>query len=124
MPEEPLSPITEYGRQKAEVERRISKLGSSVSIVRFTKILGQVYPLFSSWLKTLQENKPIHPFSDMYMAPVDLVEPVEASKSGYSSAFIPTNTTLNIDRLKSILGVEPPDTRWTITTAFQTLQVK
>lgn len=167
MPEAPFSPVTEYGRQKAETERNIREMGDSVAIVRFTKILGPEYPLFLSWVKTLRAGKPVHPFSDMHMAPVhlssaisilrligdrhisgivqvsghcdisyaeaayigseileidpDLIQPVKASQSGYSSAVIPNNTTLNIDRIKSVLGVEPPDSRRTIKTVFQSL---
>ncbi len=71
-PDDPYSPITEYGRQKAETERTIKELGNSIAIVRFTKILEPDYPLFSSWVKTLHSGKPVHPFLDMYMAPVPL----------------------------------------------------
>lgn len=71
-PNDSLSPITEYGRQKAEVEMKLIRFNDMVSVVRFTKILYPNMPLFKEWIKTLQSNKIIHPFSDMVMAPVPL----------------------------------------------------
>lgn len=71
-PDAPLSPATEYGRQKAEVERRMARHGDSVAIVRFAKILGAQPSLFSGWRASLDSGKPIHPFSDMTLAPVPL----------------------------------------------------
>ena len=66
-------PVTEYGRQKAEAERQLLALGDSVSIVRFTKILGSDVPLFKGWVQALRNNNEvIHAFSDMVMAPVSL----------------------------------------------------
>jgi cupin fold WbuC family metalloprotein len=68
----PYSPMTEYGRQKAEVERRLSKYGDSVAIVRFAKILGPQPSLFSEWATALRKGEAIHPFSDMTLAPAPL----------------------------------------------------
>ena len=70
--EDPVCPVTEYGRQKAEAERQLLVLGDSVSIVRFTKVLGLNTPLFKGWIQALQDGETIHPFSDMVMAPVPL----------------------------------------------------
>ena len=164
LPDDPVSPVTEYGRQKAEAERQISQWGGSVAIVRFTKILEPEPHLFIEWAESLKHGKIIHPFSDMFMAPIplacavsvlrlvadrrlpgtlqvsgegdvsyaeaallgtrllkadpNLVQPVKASESGRFTEPLPTHTTLNIDRLKSTLGITPPDIRWTIETAF------
>jgi dTDP-4-dehydrorhamnose reductase len=71
-PDDPVSPVTEYGRQKAAVERNISSLGNSVAIVRFTKILGAHNSLFDSWTQALMRGEVIHPFSDLYFSPVPL----------------------------------------------------
>lgn len=73
----PVCPNTEYGRQKAEAERELLKLGEPVAIVRFTKILGHDTPLFRGWIKALKNNEVIHPFSDMVMSPVPLSFVVE-----------------------------------------------
>lgn len=72
LPDDTTSPITEYGRQKAEVEKRISKFGNYVSIVRFTKVLGSESSILSEWRKALKNKQVIYPFSDMFMAPVPL----------------------------------------------------
>lgn len=162
--EDPPSPGTEYGRQKAEVERRIRELGDAAAIVRLTKVLGPGSPPFSEWVDALQRERVIHPFSDMRMAPIPLscavsvihlvgerripgilhvsgaydisyaeaacrgakllgvdsryVEPVLASGWGWDPSLLPLHTTLNGDRLKSVLGMEPPDVWGTIERIF------
>ncbi len=70
--DEPTAPATEYGRQKAEAERRLSALGDSVAIVRCTKILAPGDALFAAWRRSLIAGEPVRPFSDMYVAPVPL----------------------------------------------------
>ncbi len=72
LPDEPVSPKTVYGQQKTEIERQLCQLGDLVTIVRFTKILGAKIPLFISWSEALINGKTIHPFSDMFMAPLPL----------------------------------------------------
>jgi dTDP-4-dehydrorhamnose reductase len=72
LPNAPLSAVTEYGRQKAEVEHRLGQYGDSVAIVRFAKILGPHASLIPGWVQTLRAGKIIHPFTDMTMAPVPL----------------------------------------------------
>ena len=47
-----------------------------------------------------------------------LVQPVEARYSGAGKDLLPVHTTLNTERLKSMLRIEPPDVRWTIEKAF------
>ena len=47
-----------------------------------------------------------------------LVQPTEAYKSGLYLESLPAHTTLNMDRIKSTLAVEPPDVMWTIRKAF------
>ena len=70
--DEPASPVTEYGKQKAEVERLLGEWPDSVTIVRFTRILGPKDALFSGWIDALRREEPVHPFKDMHMAPVPL----------------------------------------------------
>lgn len=166
LPNDPYSPVTEYGRQKAEVERQISQWGNAVSIIRFSKILGPDNLLFSRWRKALKNNKIINPYSDRYLAPVplsfavtvlaqvarqclsgilqvsgdrdvsyyeaarfgaqllgvneDLVKPIMLSSSDsypHVEGYL-THTTLDISRLKSELGLEPPDVFWTFKSIF------
>ena len=66
----PHAPATEYGRQKAELERRVLALGPQVKVLRLTKVFGELDPLLNGWRKTLRCNLPISPFVDMSAAPV------------------------------------------------------
>ncbi len=72
--DEPTSPCNEYGRQKAEAERRLLQL-PGVAVLRSTKVLGAANPLFAGWFTGLAQGRRIHPFCDMVMAPV----PVETA---------------------------------------------
>jgi dTDP-4-dehydrorhamnose reductase len=70
-PDLPFSPLTEYGRQKAETERLLRQHIESTAIVRLTKVLGP-NSIIWSWAASLLAGKPITPFKDMYLAPVPL----------------------------------------------------
>jgi hypothetical protein len=52
----------------------------------------------------------------------DLVQPINGYESGYLKEKPPSNTTLNVDRIVSSLGVIPPDVFWTIENAFAGIQ--
>ena len=67
---DPTCPQTEYGRQKAEAERGILDLGGAV--VRLTKVMAEVPPLFRSWDAALREGRTIAPFEDLFFSPVPL----------------------------------------------------
>ena len=167
LPDDPISPVTEHGKQKAEAEHQISKWGDCAAIVRLTKIIKSPFPLFSRWADSLEKEDVVSPFADMSMAPVPLncvisilrivadlrlpgilqvsgeedisyaeaaclgarllgfdvglVKPITVLESGSYMEPVPANTTLNIDCLKHILGIVPPDVRWTIKQAFKSL---
>ncbi|MCA1558155.1 MAG: sugar nucleotide-binding protein [Acidobacteria bacterium] len=70
--DERVSPVTEYGRQKVEVEKLLLSPGSEVSIVRLTKVLESRAGLLRGWAETLRAGQVIHPFRDMVMAPLPL----------------------------------------------------
>lgn len=71
--EDATSPITEYGKQKSEVEQQLLKLyPSHVTILRLTKVFGPQNPLFDDWSLALKKGDSIYPFSDMYIAPIPL----------------------------------------------------
>ncbi len=65
-------PLTEYGRQKAEVEKRLLSFHDNVAVVRLTKIMETDIPLFKSWIQALNEGEVIHPFSDVVISPFPL----------------------------------------------------
>ncbi len=66
------APHTEYGRQKAEAERRLLALGAGVAIVRLTKVWAPHVPLLADWAAGLQRHRPVHPYADAVVAPVTL----------------------------------------------------
>src|SRR5437764_879665 len=72
LPTDPVSPVTEYGRQKAEVERHLLTMDAPAAVVRLTKVLQPGFPLLRGWVDALKIGEPILPFSDMVMAPVTL----------------------------------------------------
>lgn len=69
-PGEIRSPMTEYGRQKAEAEKQLLALGENVAIVRFTKIISPGMELILSWCDNLRSSRIICPFSNYVMSPV------------------------------------------------------
>jgi dTDP-4-dehydrorhamnose reductase len=156
-------PTTEYGRQKAEAERQLRDVGAVDAVVRFTKILGAVTPLFLDWTAALRRNESIRAFSDMTFAPVPLsfvtsvlqlvgvmrlsgtfhvsgdrdVSYLQAALAGAKALglngglvsgvdgagevlgdALHRHTTLEMENLRTALGIVPPGVDWTIETAF------
>lgn len=72
MENSPVSPVSVYGEQKADVEKALLKYGSSTLIVRFTKIINPDAGLFVDWATKLKNGQSIQPFSDYSMSPVSL----------------------------------------------------
>jgi dTDP-4-dehydrorhamnose reductase len=73
----PTNPQTEYGRQKAEVERKLLAAGGA-TVVRFTKVVGPGMKLLHVWADALRRGEPVEPFADMVMSPVPLAFAAEA----------------------------------------------
>jgi dTDP-4-dehydrorhamnose reductase len=70
-----LSPVSEYGRQKARTETRLQAMmsaGAPVAILRLAKIVAPGMTLLRQWQQTLAARQPIHPFADMFMAPTPI----------------------------------------------------
>lgn len=67
---DPPCPHTEYGRLKADAEKRILALGKSAAVVRLTKVLPPDMELFSDWKRSLLSETPITPYADMPFAPL------------------------------------------------------
>jgi len=69
----PVCPISEYGRQKAEVEAAIRERmakGAAIAILRLSKVLTLNSPLIESWVQSLSKGRSIKAFADMTVAPV------------------------------------------------------
>ena len=65
-------PLTEYGRQKAVAEAQLQGQNGLLAVVRLTKVLWPDMPLLSGWVRSLKMGEPVHPFSDMVMAPLSI----------------------------------------------------
>ncbi|XGB40482.1 MAG: sugar nucleotide-binding protein [Cyanobacteria bacterium LVE1205-1] len=71
--EHPVNPQTAYGQQKAEAEQTLLDMAPDcVAIVRLTKVLDRGFPLVQGWIDALGAGQPIHPFTDLYLAPISL----------------------------------------------------
>ena len=68
---DPVSPITEYGRQKAEAEKHILQINHS-AVLRLTKVVHPDMAILKRWNKSLQSGQPIDVFDDMNIAPISL----------------------------------------------------
>lgn len=72
-PDSPKRPKTAYGRQKDLTEQALLSFNSPlVSIVRLSKVVDNYFALFHSWIADLKQGKKIHPFDDLYFAPISL----------------------------------------------------
>lgn len=71
--EDEVCPITEYGKQKVEVEKYITKYFSKYIILRLTKVYGIEKgdkTLFTSWLDSLMKHEPIVSAIDNFVSPL------------------------------------------------------
>ena len=74
--DEPVSPKTEYGRQKAEAEAAILSLGDRSAVVRLTKVFHPNLPILKSWREKLRAGETINPYFDYLCAPILLNDAV------------------------------------------------
>lgn len=114
--EETPCPRTEYGRQKAEAEKRLLALGPGVAVVRLTKVLAPAPALLAGWREALLSGRPVEPFRDMVFSPVSLSFAVralravaEAREGGIwqVSASADLSYAQAAGRLCRLLGAEP-----------------
>ncbi len=66
------NPSTEYGRQKAEVEKLLLSINTNLSVIRLSKVIQPTFPLFLGWHKDLSDNREIQPFKNSYISPISL----------------------------------------------------
>jgi len=76
--EAPTSPVSEYGRQKAQTERALRARiadGTPIGVLRLAKVVSPGMALASKWTQELAAGRSIRAFTDMTMAPtpVDVV---------------------------------------------------
>jgi dTDP-4-dehydrorhamnose reductase len=68
----PVSPVNEYGRQKAEAEAAILALSPKNIVIRLTKVIHDTANLFQDWLSKFSKNEPIGAYENLFLAPVSL----------------------------------------------------
>jgi len=71
----PHSPVSEYGRQKAQVEaalRRHVDRGAPVAILRLAKVVSSQMALINGWIDALSSGLPLQAFDDMRVAPTPI----------------------------------------------------
>jgi dTDP-4-dehydrorhamnose reductase len=77
----PLSPVSAYGKQKAEAEQALREMmaeGAGVGTLRFSKVVSPGMPLLANWREELSRGRPVRAFSDMTMAPVPVSQAADA----------------------------------------------
>lgn len=68
----PYRPLSEYGRQKADVETALLMEPGKAAICRLSKVLHRDLPLIRGWLVQLKAKEPVRAFSDLMIAPISL----------------------------------------------------
>ena len=71
----PLSPKSEYGRQKAEAERALRMRmaeGAPIGILRLAKVVSPGMTLLRGWRSELAAKRRVRAFRDMNLAPVPI----------------------------------------------------
>jgi len=64
------SPVSAYGRQKAEAEACILKLDGKTAVLRLTRIMGPDMPLLRTWCAELAAGREITAYEDAFIAPI------------------------------------------------------
>jgi dTDP-4-dehydrorhamnose reductase len=67
--DDPPCPAGEYGRQKAAMEA--SALAAGAAVLRLSRVVAPGFALFAGWRADLAAGRPITPFADMTLAPVE-----------------------------------------------------
>lgn len=68
--DDPPSPVSAYGRQKAEAEARILELEGKTAVLRLTKIMGPDMPILRTWHANLVAGEKITSYEDAFIAPI------------------------------------------------------
>ncbi len=76
--DQPVCPVSEYGRQKARAEQRLLAMGDAVTVLRLSKVFSPGDELLSAWADKLRAGEVIRPLGDYYVAPLRLDFVVDA----------------------------------------------
>lgn len=70
LPESPVSPRSEYGRQKVELERGLLGAGLGATVVRMTKVTGPSWSRLAEWREALSHGRSVRAHGDLGFSPV------------------------------------------------------
>lgn len=65
-------PRNNYGRHQVEVEEQMLADDQHGAVLRLTKVIPPGFELFVRWHRELSAGRAVHPFHDMWIAPVSL----------------------------------------------------
>ena len=75
-PSDAVCPSTEYGRQKVATEKEILGMDNS-AVLRLPKVENLNSTLIRSWEKMLKQGNEIHPYKNIYISPVKIMDAVQ-----------------------------------------------
>jgi dTDP-4-dehydrorhamnose reductase len=79
--DQPRSPVSAYGTQKAEIEAGILALGGKASVLRLTKVIAPNMPLLRGWIDALARQERIRAFTDLTVSPIRIADVVSAASA-------------------------------------------
>jgi len=72
-PNDEVSPLTEYGKQKVELERAaLDATRGAACVVRLGKVVSRRVPLFREWADALRSGREVRAYDDVLVSPVPL----------------------------------------------------
>ena len=75
--QEPTSPISEYGKQNAELEEYILNFPKT-TVFRLTKVIHNNLSILKDWKEKLESGQEIFPFKDLTLAPISLKQVMQS----------------------------------------------
>lgn len=69
---DPVNPVSEYGRQKAEFEAWLLARPVPASIMRLSKVVSGPLPMLDKWREALAKGEAVEAFTDLAFAPLPL----------------------------------------------------
>lgn len=69
-PADAVCPRCEYGKQKADLERRLEDLSQDCTVVRITKVFGKTSRLVAAWKEALNRREEIRAADDARLSPL------------------------------------------------------
>lgn len=87
LPTSPVSPRSEYARQKVELERGLLGSGLRATVVRMTKVVGPSWPRLAEWREALSHGRSVRAHGDLGFSPVPEDGVTAAVVAAFESGF-------------------------------------